>query len=93
VTNMAMYIRNRKVERLAEEIARVTGETKTGAILRALEERRERIAMSRPAKRSAAEVLAFLEQEVWPKVPRERLGRGISKAARERILGYGKGGV
>ena len=39
-----MNIRNEKVERLAEELANITGESKTAVILRALEERRERVA-------------------------------------------------
>jgi antitoxin VapB len=36
---MALTIRNREVERLAEEVARLAGETKTEAIRKALEMR------------------------------------------------------
>jgi len=40
---MALNIKNRRVEDLANEIAEITGETKTEAIRRALEERRQRL--------------------------------------------------
>lgn len=90
---MATNIRNEKLERLAGEIARLTGESRTVAIVRALEERKERITMNRPEKRTLPEVLDFLEKEVWANIPRELLGRRISKKERERILGYGRGGV
>ncbi len=90
---MAMNIKNDKVERLAEELAQMTGETKTAAILRALEERRERIAMGPSGKPRLAQVLDFLEREIWPAIPRKLLGRRVTKRERERILGYGRGGV
>ena len=35
---------------------------------------------------------SFLEQEVWPRVPGEVLGKGIGKREREEILGYGSEG-
>jgi len=46
-----------------------------------------------PGKRRLAQVLDFLEKEVWPNVPRELLGRPVTKKERERILGYGRDGV
>ena len=90
---MAMNIKNDKVERLVEELSSMTGESKTAAILRALEERRERLALGPSAKHRLAQVLDFLEKEVWPSVPRKLLGRPVTKKERERILGYGRGGV
>jgi hypothetical protein len=90
---MAMNIKNEKVERLAEELAHITGESKTATILRALEERRERIATGPPGQRRLAQALDFLEREIWPNIPRKLLGRRVPKGERERILGYGKGGV
>ncbi len=33
----------------------------------------------------------FLEDEVWPRVPADLLGRGPSKQEREKVLGYGPG--
>ena len=90
---MAMSIKNDKVERLAEELAHMTGESKTAAILRALEERRERIALGPSGKRQLGQALDFLEKEIWPTIPRKLLGRRVTKRERERILGYGRGGV
>jgi len=87
-----MNITDEKVERLAEELAQITGESKMAVILRALEERRDR--MTAPArKRSIAQALEFLEKEIWPNIPAELLGRRVTKEEREEILGYGKGGV
>jgi antitoxin VapB len=90
---MGMNIKNDKVERLADELAHMTGESKTATILRALEERRERLALGPSGKRRLARALDFLEREIWPNIPAGLLGRRITKTERERILGYGKGGV
>lgn len=93
VLAMARNIKNNKVERLAEELAHMTGESRTTVILRALEEQKKRIAAGPAEKRRLAQALDFLEKEVWPNIPRKLLGRRISKKERERILGYGRGGV
>ena len=84
---MAMNIKNEKVERLAEELAHMTGESTTAVILRALEERKERIGSEPAGRRRLAEALDFLEKEIWPSIPRRLLGRHVSKRERERILG------
>jgi antitoxin VapB len=44
---MALNIRNIEAERLATELARRTGETKTDAVIRALEDRLTRIKRER----------------------------------------------
>jgi len=90
---MAMNIKNEKVERLAEELANITGESKTAVILRALEERRQRVSSGPAGKRRLAQALDFLEREIWPTVPRKLLGHRVTKKERERILGYGRDGV
>ena len=91
---MALNIKNEKVEALAEELARMTGESKTAAILHALEERRDRIThRGTPGKPRMAQALDFLENEVWSQIPRRFLGHPVTKAERERILGYGRSGV
>lgn len=89
---MALNIKNDKVEQLAEEISQMTGETKTAAILRALEERKQRLALVPSAERRLAQTLDFLEKEVWSNIPRKFLGRRVTKKEREEILGYGRGG-
>lgn len=82
-----------KVERLAEELAQMTGESKTLVILHALEERKERIALTPSGKRRMAQALDFLEKEIWPNIPHHLLGRHVTKKEREDILGYGRDGA
>jgi antitoxin VapB len=90
---MALNIKNDRVEQLAAELARITGETKTAVILRALEERRDRVAVGASGKRRLEHAIDFMEKEVWPNIPRKFLGRRVTKKEREQILGYGKSGV
>ena len=89
---MALNIKNAEVERLATEVARLTGESKTEAIRRALEERRRRL-KSVSADSRRARVLRFLEKHVWPTLPPDQIGRRLSREEEDDILGYGKGGV
>ena len=35
----------------------------------------------------------FLEEEIWPLIPPDQLGKPLSKAEREQILGFGEDGV
>jgi antitoxin VapB len=90
---MALNIKNREVERLAAEIAKLTGENKTEAIRRALEERRERLAFRVVRKDRRTDLLRLLERAVWPTVPRRLLGRRMSRKEEDAILGYGSRGV
>jgi len=89
---MAMNIKHDRVEQLAEEISKLTGESKTAAVLRALEERRERLALGLSGTQRLAQALDYLQKEIWPAIPRKQLGRRPTKKERERILGYGRGG-
>ena len=90
---MAMNIKNDAVERLANEVARMTGETKTEAIRRSLEDRKRRLkAVPAGADRRTA-VLAYLKKRVWPTVPKDQIGRTLSRAEEDDILGYGADGV
>jgi len=90
---MALNIKNGEVERLVDEVAKIAGESKTEAVRKALEERRERLAFQVPPRDRRAEVMRYLEREVWPKIPRELLGRGLTREEQEEILGYGPEGV
>ena len=90
---MALNIKNEQVEQLADEIARLTGESKTEAIRQALLERRARLRFRlQPAQREAR-LQSFLEDEIWARVPADQLGRAPDRAEREDILGYGSEGV
>jgi antitoxin VapB len=89
---MALNLKNAEVERLAAEVARLTGESKTEAIRRALEERRQRLAG--PSKtRRRARVLAFLRKKVWPSIPKAQRGRRLTREEEDDILGYGPEGA
>ncbi len=89
---MALNIKNTEVERLAAEVARLTGESKTEAIRRALQERRRRLKGTSIGDRRSR-VLRFLEKKVWPTLPQNQVGRRLSRVEEDEILGYGPGGV
>jgi len=89
---MALNIKNADVERLADELATLTGESKTETIRRALVERRRRLKGPSIAERRRR-VLRLLETRIWPTIPKKDLGRRITRQEKERILGYGPGGV
>ena len=90
---MALNIKNPEVDRLAAEVARMAGETKTEAIRQALLDRKSRlqVAIGRPGRK--AQLLDFLERSVWPKVPSKALGKRLSRREEDAILGYGPEGV
>lgn len=89
---MALNIKSAEVERLAAEVARLTGESKTEAIRRALEERKRRLKGKAPGDRRAR-VLMFLAKKVWPAIPKQQLGRRLTRPEEDAILGYGPSGV
>ena len=89
---MPLNIKNDEVERLAAEVARLTGESKTEAIRRALDERRRRLkANASPVRRTR--VLRFLEDKVWATLPPKERGRRLTREEEDAILGFGAGGV
>lgn len=89
---MALNIKNPKVERLAADVAALTGESKTEAIRKALEERKTRLSLG-GAQSQRERWLEFLEREVWPTIPPEQLGRTLTREEEDDILGYGPEGV
>ena len=90
---MALRIENPETEKLAREIAEMTGESTAEAIQRALEEKRQRLSIVRTPEDRVARLRRFLEQEVWPTLPPSVRGKSLSKQEREEILGYGPEGV
>jgi len=90
---MALNIKNVEVEHLATEVARKTGETKTQAIRKALEERNERLDAQSDRKQRIDKAFEWLEKEVWPTLPPEERGRRMTKDEVEKLLGYGPDGV
>lgn len=90
---MALNIKNETVERLAAEVARLAGESKTEAVRRALEDRKARLAHRVVDGDRASRLRRFLETEVWPTIPAGELGRRMSREEEEQVLGYGPEGV
>jgi len=90
---MGLNIKNREVELLADELARMTGESKTEAIRRSLQERRDRLVVTRERRPTKESLIRFMERSVWSEMPPDVLGKPISKREREKILGYGPHGV
>ena len=89
---MALNIKNPQVERLAADVAALTGESKTEAIRKALEERKNRLSLG-GAQSQRERLQRFLEEEVWPTIPESVFGQGVSQEEQDDILGYGPEGV
>lgn len=89
---MALNIKNAAVEQLADELARLTGESKTEAIRVALEERRRRLRGPSTRERRRR-VVERLRRDIWPSIPKSLRGRRPTSAEEDVILGYGPEGV
>ncbi len=91
---MALNIKNVETEKLAAEVAEMAGETKTGAVTKALEERRQRLRLGgQGRKRPHRDMKQWLETEIWPQIPEELKGRPpMTKDEIEEILGIGPKG-
>lgn len=89
---MALNIKGPEADRLAGEIAAITGESKMRAVRIALSERRARLGGPSAAARRVM-LLRFLEEEIWPQIPRSQRTLTLTKADREEILGFGQDGV
>ena len=88
---MALNIKNPEVERLADELARISGTTKTEAIRQALLERRERAAAASPGSNREDRLLQFLAFRVWPTLP-HGADRKWTRDEEDAALGYGEFG-
>jgi antitoxin VapB len=91
--NVALNIKDPETERLAAEVAALTGESKSRAVKVALQERKERLAFRVVRRDRVRDLTAFLEEQIWPEIPRAVLGKRVSRREREAILGYGPEGV
>jgi antitoxin VapB len=93
---MALNFKDKETEKLAAEIATLTGESEEEVMRQSLRERRDRIEpRPRPLgrrPRTMEEMLHFMETEIWPFIP-NRGGPPITKEEKEEILGYGPNGV
>jgi antitoxin VapB len=90
---MGLNLKNQEVEGLAAEVAALMGETKTEAIRRALQERKERLSLLTPGRDLNKSIRSLLETEVWPLIPEQLLGKPLKPKEHDRILGYGREGI
>ena len=86
---MPLNIKNRDVEKLVAEVARLAGESKTEVVRKALLERRAVLARRDRSEDRGARLRRFLAMEVWSRIPPQ--GR-LRKKDEESILGYGREG-
>ena len=76
-STMGLNIKNAEVERLATEVANLTGESKTETIRQALLERKQRLTL---AHRQRPELLLeWLARDVWPHILPEYRNRPMTK--------------
>jgi len=80
---MALTIRNQEVERLAEEVARLAGETKTEAVRKALEMRLREL----QRKRSFGRVIRSWRRRSGPRSHRSFWGR---ESLKRRWTNFGR---
>ena len=90
---MAMNIKDPETERLAAEVAELTGTSKTAAVREGLRTMRDQLATKDDAEHRLHRMRRVLEEEIWPLLPPEELGKPISKEEQEEILGFGPEGV
>lgn len=90
---MALNIKNPQVERLVNEIAAATGESKTEVVRRALEERQARLRLQIADRSRGRRIARLLADEIWPLVPEEEVGRRLTREEEDAILGRGPEGV
>lgn len=82
---MALSIRNEETEELAEALAKLTGETKTEAVRKALRDRLERVRRERTRRRLADELDAIADHCASLPVRDSRTA--------EEIIGYDEHGL
>lgn len=85
---MALNIKNETVEDLVTQAALMLHASKTEAIRAAVAELKERLVLRQAMPDRTATLTRFLEREVWPVIPPDLLGRGISKEEQESILDF-----
>lgn len=86
---MALNIKDPETERLVAEVAALTGKSKTRTVREAVAEKKRRL----EARRKRKDLLTFLEEEIWPHIPPEELGKpSLTRAEVEEILGLGPEG-
>ena len=87
---MALNLKNIEVEVLAQDVAFLSGTSKTEAIRQALLQQKQRLQMHEGNRNESA--MQFLRVRLWPTLP-AAASRTLSKEEEEAILGYGPDGA
>lgn len=90
---MPLNIKDPETERLAAEVAQLTGESKTGAIRVALRERRARLLLAQGRDPGEGRLRRMLEERTWPRLPPGVRGTARTRTDEDAILGYGVDGA
>ena len=86
---MAITIKNPSVTRLADELASLTGDSKTEAIRKALEEKIVRLSCSSARRARRAELARILGREVCTLARADGKKRILTPAEVQELLAYG----
>lgn len=84
---MPLNIKNPEVELLAEEVSKLTKESKTQAIKRALEDRKASLLSKGLQLDKEARVMHFLENRLWKNINLKKL-KLLTKEEENKLLGY-----
>lgn len=90
---MALNIKDPETERLAAEVAALTGDSKTGAVRSALRERKRRLLLAQSGLARGDRMVALLERRLWPTLPAGVRGTTLSNEQEDAILGFGPDGA
>lgn len=90
---MALNIKDAETEELADEVARMSGVSKTAAVRQLLRAERDRLTRGDTAEERYRRLHRFLEEEIWSQIPSDILGKSLSKEEEEDLLGIGPDGV
>lgn len=92
ISTMGLNIKNKKVEQLVDELARLKKTSKTEAIRIAAQAEIEREKAVQGGPDRWAKGIAYLEKNVWPNLNPKYRGKGIPQEEQDDILGYGPEG-
>jgi antitoxin VapB len=86
---MALNIKNPEAQELANEVARLSGQSITAAVIDALRDRKELLERRSQRARRLQLARGFLKMEVWPL----RDAAGAAALTEDDLLGFGESGA
>ncbi len=89
---MPLDIKDPRTEQLAREVESMTGESRSGAIRVALQERKARLEISSPTASRERALRAWLADSVWRSLPDGTRGHVLTRSEQDERLGYDEQG-